>query len=52
VLGPAGGDQAAPAGGGGNTYYTEINAGPDRSGAGIARDFEYHTAAANRGPGM
>ncbi|WP_337349821.1 transglycosylase family protein, partial [Mycolicibacterium canariasense] len=49
---PSGGDQAAAAGGNGPTYYTEINAGPDRSGAGIARDFEYHTGAANRGPGM
>jgi hypothetical protein len=34
------------------SHQTTINAGKDRSGAGIARDFEYHTSAASRGPGM
>lgn len=36
----------------GNTYNVQIDAGPNRSGQGIAKDFEYHTAAAAAGPGM
>lgn len=36
----------------GNTYNTTINAGPDRSGQGIAKDWEYHTSNANSAPGM
>ncbi|MGJ6126313.1 hypothetical protein QN239_27430 [Mycolicibacterium sp. Y3] len=35
-----------------NTYQTTINAGADRSGDGIARDWNYHMRAQGAAPGM
>ncbi|MCV7255348.1 hypothetical protein H7J86_24600 [Mycobacterium hackensackense] len=42
----------AAGGAGGNTYQTTINAGADRSGAGIARDWDYHMRTQGAAPGM